>query len=75
VLDRTDKDGKGKGRRGSKEKNMGKENGVSIEGLPPIHTVKNREKCVLTNGVMPLLQQTDRLALESIGKLKTFFLL
>jgi len=28
-----------------------------------------RKNCLLTNGVLPLLRQTDRLALESIGKL------
>jgi hypothetical protein len=48
-------DGNGEGGKG----NLGEEEVVDDR-------LKN---CLLTNGVLPLLRQTDRLALESIGKL------
>jgi len=46
--------------------------GIGEEGPDNPVIVKTAKNCLLTNGVLPLIQ-TDRLALESIGKLPLTF--
>lgn len=66
VLDRTHKHRD----KGKKKVVEDKENDEDGSGEKEEGDVDDyRKNCLLTNGVLPLLRQTDRLALESIGEL------
>jgi len=65
VLDRTHKHRD----KGKKKVVEDKENDEDGNGEKKEEDVDDyRKNCLLTNGVLPLLRQTDRLALESVGK-------
>ena len=69
VLDRTHKHRdkiKDKGKKRDVEDKENDEDGTGETGDEDVDDY--RKNCLLTNGVLPLLRQTDRLALESICK-------